>query len=1005
MMLGASVVALVTVMGAGAAFAQDAGGSMETVVVTGFKASLEKALDLKRNALDSSDSILAEDIAKFPDLNLSESLQRIPGVALERQQGEGREISVRGLSADFTRVRINGMEALATAGSSSVAGVNRGRSFDFNIFASDLFSAITVHKSASADLEEGSLGATVDLHTGHPFDHPGFVFTTNAQYGYNDLDGGSNPRVAALVSDTFMGGRLGVLVSGAYGIRNTLEEGYSTVRFTNDNTPQNATHSSPSVGGCSSTTTGTSAGSPVLVNGQSDTCSQAQRFLSVNGLSNPATPAGGTATTYDTVNEAFYPRFPRYDLITNHEKRLGLTGSVQWQPDDNTLITVDGLFADYAMVRNEEYLEANSFANNFRTKALGGSGTPTSLGLGNIAVTGYTLDTTHNNLTTLTANGVGLRAEHFLTDIDSRFMQTTVDGSHTFSDDFKVHGLVGWSESHMREPLETTLTYDYNGGLVAGSTTNYAGVTGYSYDFSGGYDAIPMLNYGSATNGSGAVTSLNNWFISQMRERSEANYNSYRSAAGDFEYDFSKTFTFTGGVDYKAFGYRTVSMQRTNGTTANQDFVIPSDIRAADLSQYSMAVNLHGISVPTGATTTWLIPDLTKFNKAFDIWSPTAENGAFQQGIQPALSSNGAVHEDDLGFWLQAAWDTEFYGVPFRGNIGGRYIETSSESVGYAYDSVAKAVVPADVKQSYHNFLPALNAVFEPTDNFLIRINAAQTMARPSLTNMLPGASVSISGANRNVSVGNPGLKPYTSKNVDLGFEWYYHKGAMLSIAMFYKHIDTLVQSIAQDIVYSGNPFGLPNSLAVAACGTAYAPPPASGCNEAAIWHFTTPVNTKGSPLYGTEINWQQPFDFLPDPLSNFGFLGNVTFVQARQYYYNSNGTVNTFADLSGLSHTSYNTTLYYDDGTLQARISAAFRSKYIASINPGNQNDQLITAPTFNLDWSSSYKWDDNFTLSFEAVNLTNQGQVQYTDSIGQRPYVNHVTGREFFLGIRYNY
>ena len=132
------------------------------------------------------------------------------------------------------------MEALATAGSSSVQGTNRGRAFDFNIFASDLFSQHHRPQVRVGRVEEGSLGATVDLHTGHPFDHQGFLFTTNAQMGYNDLSQAGNPRIAAVVSDTFLGGKVGVLFSAAFGIRNTLEEGYSTVRFQNDNTPQNA---------------------------------------------------------------------------------------------------------------------------------------------------------------------------------------------------------------------------------------------------------------------------------------------------------------------------------------------------------------------------------------------------------------------------------------------------------------------------------------------------------------------------------------------------------------------------------------------------------------------------------------------------------------------------------------------------------------------------------------------------------------------------------------------
>src|SRR6201996_8750965 len=220
-----------------ASSANGASGNVESITVSGFKASLERALDAKRDAANSEDSILAEDIAKFPDVNLSESIQRLPGVALARDQGEGREIAVRGLSPLFTRVRVNGMEAITTTGSEDVnGGTNRGRAFDFNVFASDLFSGITVHKTSQADVEEGSLGATVDLKTAHPFDHQGFTMAASAQGGYNDLAGSFNPRTAALVSDTFLGGKLGVLASAAYSIHNTTEIGSSSVRFQNDNT-------------------------------------------------------------------------------------------------------------------------------------------------------------------------------------------------------------------------------------------------------------------------------------------------------------------------------------------------------------------------------------------------------------------------------------------------------------------------------------------------------------------------------------------------------------------------------------------------------------------------------------------------------------------------------------------------------------------------------------------------------------------------------------------------
>ncbi|RYE50080.1 MAG: TonB-dependent receptor, partial [Rhizobiaceae bacterium] len=153
---GVSAIALSVALFAGAAQAQEAtppqqedATQVDDVVVTGFRASLQNALNIKRNESGVVDAISAEDIADFPDLNLAESLQRIPGVAITRRSGEGRQISVRGLGSDYTRVRVNGMEAIATSsGTSNSGGTNRGRGFDFNIFSSDLFSNLIVRKTA-----------------------------------------------------------------------------------------------------------------------------------------------------------------------------------------------------------------------------------------------------------------------------------------------------------------------------------------------------------------------------------------------------------------------------------------------------------------------------------------------------------------------------------------------------------------------------------------------------------------------------------------------------------------------------------------------------------------------------------------------------------------------------------------------------------------------------------------------------------------------------------------
>ena len=176
---------------------------LETVVVTGFRASLNSALNTKKNADGIVDVIKAEDVAKFPDANLAESLQRVPGVSLVRGDGgEGKQISVRGLNAGFTRVRINGIEAISATGASDINGsTNRSRAFDFSVFASELFNSLEVRKTSQADIEEGSLGATVDLRAARPFDFKGETISIGGQQAYNTLAHRPAPRATALYSN------------------------------------------------------------------------------------------------------------------------------------------------------------------------------------------------------------------------------------------------------------------------------------------------------------------------------------------------------------------------------------------------------------------------------------------------------------------------------------------------------------------------------------------------------------------------------------------------------------------------------------------------------------------------------------------------------------------------------------------------------------------------------------------------------------------------------------
>ncbi len=307
------VLAVALAAATNASYAQDENydeSMLEEVVVTGFRSSLANALDTKRNAAGSVDAIYAEDIADFPDLNLAESLQRIPGVTITRDAGEGRNVSVRGLGPQFTRVQINGMEAMSTTGGTdSSGGANRSRSFDFNTFASELFTEMAVVKTSSARMDEGSLGATIQLQTARPLDYDdNFNLTLNGQLGYNDLAEKTNPRFSGVISGKNDAGTFGWLASVSYSQRDILEEGFSTVRW------QTASDWR-SCGDC----------------------------------------AGGDVSE---VADAFFPRIPRYGKLTHDQERMGFTGTLQFRPSDRTEITLDYLGSQFDATRSEEFLEA-----------------------------------------------------------------------------------------------------------------------------------------------------------------------------------------------------------------------------------------------------------------------------------------------------------------------------------------------------------------------------------------------------------------------------------------------------------------------------------------------------------------------------------------------------------------------------------------------------------------------------------------------------------------------
>jgi iron complex outermembrane receptor protein len=911
--------AIALALGCSAANAQQQTENLEEIIVTGFRSSLNAALDIKRDEAGIVDAIKAEDIADFPDANLAESIQRIPGVAITRDAGEGRQISVRGLGPQFTRIRINGMEALTTTGGADASGgVNRSRSFDFNVFASDLFNSITVRKTASADVEEGSLGATIDLQTARPFDYDGATFAVSSQIGYNDLSENFDPRAALLISNTFADGKFGALFSAAYSDRSGVEQGHSTVRW-----------------------------SPGGANG---------------GFNAASTLPGYTTAQINNSTSAgiYHPRIPRYNTYEHEQERLGVTASFQFQPADSTLITLDALYAKFDAERSENYLEAIGFSRT-------GAGKP-QIVIRDGVVNG------DNELVYGVFDNVDMRVESRFDVLETQFKQLTASLEHSFTDAFSIGAMAGYADSDFDNPIQTTITLDRRDS------------DGFSWDYRGD-DRLPVINwgfdpsnpanwtFGLPTGAAGGPTD------SDIRIRPQGADNSFTTAKLHTRFEITDNIALKGGVDWREYEYS--GHDRRRGTASNVELINPA-LSQADLAQ------LVSIAPGGNGTPAYVIPNYNAFVNRFGVYSNSVN--AFGDwrlfGIENP-NARGAwqeIKESEPGAWVQADFNFDI-GIPIRGNLGVRYVETQLDSVGWAVVNNAPTRITAD--NEYSNTLPSLNLTAEVTPELLLRFGAAKVITRPGLGDLSPGGTLTITTANRNYNTNNPYLDPTEADALDLGAEWYFAEGSLLGVAVFYKDISSFNSSVATQVPY--NQLGLPLEFLT---GT--------GVQPGDEFTYTRPVSGDGGEIKGVELNFQQQFSFLPAPWNGFGVLANYTHVESDIDYPTGTPGQTVTGPLVGLSEDAANGTLYYENDLFSIRVSASYRDQYATRIPGRESSDMEGTNATMNYDMAASFNVTDNIKLTLEALNLTDEYNDQFIGSADQ-VVVYQNTGRQYFFGVRF--
>jgi TonB-dependent receptor len=897
----------------------------EVVIVTGYGQSLGAALRKKRGSTGQVDAIVAEDVADFPDLNLAESLQRIPGVAITRVNGEGSQITVRGLSGLYTRVRVNGMETRGNVGNAST--MNGGRSFDFNLFASELFNSIVVHKTASADLEEGSLGAIVDLNTARAFDYDeGFTFVAGATAAYNDLSQTVRPRLTGLAAYRDPGGVWGATASVAYSNARLDVASTDTVRW------------------------------------------QTGAFNSVNGVTCQENPEDPGCVE---VAAAQHPRIPRYGQQVNTGERLGLTAGVQFRPTDKTEVKLDGLYAMYDTRVDLRWLEVLFRGNE-----------------GGMDISNYTLrnfplrfGATNSSLIAANVDNAWVRSERNRVDSRNKFYQATLAVDHWFTDTVYANALAGVTRSRSGLPHDTTVSYDIQG------------YDGYRFDYTN--DEQPLLAFAGLD-----VNDPASFTATELRDRVQRTEGGFDTAGVDLHWDITVPFNLTAGVSYKRAFLDTEQSNRDGSVCGFDLFECDSDGDGMDDlagapgdPALSDSIEYPG-EVGAGSSSRWVSPSI-------DRWA--AALGYYDVPLTPDQDSTYEVTEKNLGTFVQASGELDLgpEGMRLHYDAGVRYVQTRQSSTGYN----SGVLVTID-RPMYDDWLPSANTALWLNDAVVLRLAAARVMARPSLANLSPGGTVD--SFNYEVDFQNPSLDPTRATTIDAGIEWYFAESSVLSLAVFWKDIESFPiresrtgtfasTGLPREVIAPTSPADLSGPGAEGTCGD-----PVTGC-----WDISQLTNGPGSTVKGFELGFQLPFGSLhgglPIVLRDMGVVANYTFVGSEASYDFTGNSVKE--RLIGLSKGQYNATLYYDDARFDARASLAYRSDYLLDGPNRTGNLWEYSDSETRLDASSGYNVTDNLKVSLEALNLLDTAYSTRVDVDARRRVLYNKTGRTFLLGARFTY
>jgi iron complex outermembrane receptor protein len=712
----------------------------EEIVVTGIRGSLANSAAIKRDSNSIVDAISTEDLGKFPDSNVAESLQRIPGVAIDRSSGEGRFVTVRGFGPAFNTVLVNGR---------TFASDNQGREFSFDLLAAELISGAEVFKSSQARLQDGGIGATLNVKTPRPLELGGFKAVVSAKGNYERNSDKITPQVFGLVSQSFADGTIGLLASVSYQKRD------SETRFT-----------------------------------------QNRGYL-------PGTTVGPTATPLFT--NVFAPRNQDAGIDTQSRERLGVTATAQFRPSEALTFTLDGLYNKFDVDSRVESLGSWFEPSSYTAATIDSNRTVTSLTTNGV---GDFIQTSNNRFVKTRAIGGNVEWDvnsNLKVKFDTSWSRAKDDaGGRNYFTVIGIPSAYSFVEA-VGSGFPSTVNYSSDLTNPALGRAHIALRTGndeservleHKFDTEwksdgGALDAVRfgLVNTNRKKSSQTVATNPNTLCIycgygvlSDPSLLSPLNLGGFLGGNGSVptviqRYDANAYFAFlesaAAAAARDAVGNGTVSFP-------------PGTIAAllASTNGFDAAVQPNSFSISEKVYAGYLDADF-KGNLGSMPW--VVNIGA--RYMHTELTANG--QQQQLLDLLPVVGDPTIYtGV-------------------FANGGVPQAT---QVKSNYDYFLPNLNIKVNLTDDVVARFSASRTVTRPQVRDLAPRTNFDVlRPASLDASGGNPNLKPYTSNNFDLSLEWYPSATTTLSVAVYYKNIkDFIVQTRSAETFTIANAGNLP---------------------------------------------------------------------------------------------------------------------------------------------------------------------------------------------------